>query len=258
MGEEDPDDTFPCLLERVNCPRSEIRMLACHHTLCIGCLEGTVTEALNCKDVIAKLKCPYAGCDGKIDKFMIMTNLPHLFDQYSDAVSGKALIDCMKPDEVLLYPPPSICPTIDCSYRALSRKKDQKLTCKRCLKSYCPHCKLPPHYNSTCEAALEASKPSRSPVYALLSAREVIEELNRKTGRTSFALCPKCGMQCERKDGCDLVDCDSQYCQGTTSFCIKCVKVVRTRHMCHRCDRPDPEPVVGPMFMGINIFDRIR
>ena len=69
------------------------------------CLEGTITEALspnNKEGLLLKLKCPSKLCNGKIDKFIIMQNFPDLFEAYSSAISGRALVDCMKEDELLL------------------------------------------------------------------------------------------------------------------------------------------------------------
>lgn len=75
---------------------------------------------------------------------------------------------------------------------------------------------------------------------------ERIEALNSKERR--FALCPNCKMQCEKVDGCSLVCCNSEYCQGETSFCISCLNVFPTKEMYHECGEQDLEAYIGSLY----------
>jgi len=141
----------------------------------------------------------------------------------------------------------SICPTENCKYRSLARKRDKKITCKQCNQSFCPQCKLEPHYQQTCEQAFETSNDKSNVPYCSPRAEALIKKLN--AGEVKFSLCPKCNMRCERVKGCDLVDCNSEFCQGATSFCIKCKQLVKTRHMPHRCGVQAPEQPQIPFFL---------
>lgn len=99
------EEEFNCPVCRMSWDIDNVRMLACEHTLCMECLEGTLEQALspdNKEGPLQKLKCPLKFCSGKIDKFIIRENFPHLFEKYSRVMSGRALIDCMKEDEALL------------------------------------------------------------------------------------------------------------------------------------------------------------
>lgn len=99
------EEEFQCPVCRLGWDIDSVRMLECQHTVCMDCLEGTLIQALspeNTEGVIQKLKCPHKWCPGKIDKFIVMQNFPKLFEAYSRALSGRALIDCMKEDELIL------------------------------------------------------------------------------------------------------------------------------------------------------------
>ena len=99
------DEDFKCSICRMEYDLDSIRMLSCHHTLCIDCLRETIEMAVspeNTEGLVQKLKCPERGCQGVIDKFVISSNTPGLFEQYSSLVVGRGLIDAVKEDEVLL------------------------------------------------------------------------------------------------------------------------------------------------------------
>jgi len=99
------EEEFYCPVCRMRWDMDSVRMLKCEHTICMDCLEGTLIEALspdNKEGALQKLKCPHQSCSGKIDKFIVLNNFPDQFENYSRVMSGRALMNCMKEDEVLL------------------------------------------------------------------------------------------------------------------------------------------------------------
>ena len=159
---------FHCEVCKGDWDIDSIRMLTCRHVICVDCLKDIVEAAIgpdNQEGVVQKMRCPIKkNCEGKIDRFIVSKNFPELFEAYSAAMAGRGLINAMKDNEVLLYGISSVCPTPECKFRSLARKKDKKITCVDCKTSYCPHCKLPPHNDQTCEAASEASPGKRQPL----------------------------------------------------------------------------------------------
>ena len=199
--------TFECEICCKNLPNeNRYRNPICgHQGVCIDCVKDHVSKVINRGE--SSILCPIAGCPCKISEVELFTRF----------IDSDALLDKYIRNSISIYVANNrtkckYCPK--CHELLIFRETTQKGTCPRCKINFCTEClSIGCHEGMTC-----------SEYRKRLERDNKNDELFREWIKQNGAVCPKCGLGCQRIRGSNWIYCHPCVGGCGSGFCYKCGK----------------------------------
>ena len=179
-------------------------------TCCLKCVKDHVSEYINNGRV--DIPCPV--CSKLISNDLLFSTLidsQDLQDKYSRNSLNSFIIH--NKDKT------KICPIRECQTAMIISDGNPRKVCPKCKTDFCLNCDTVPfHQGYTCEEYQKEKK--RKNVEAENDAK-LIEWL-----KANGAICPRCGLGCQRISGCNWIYCNPNVGGCGAGFCYVCQKEV--------------------------------
>ena len=181
-----------------------------HRNCCLGCVKDHVKERIQSGEV--NILCPVAGCGAEIissELFGRLIESKELLDKYSRNTLN--LFVSSHTDEC------KYCPK--CSKAMILSDNNPRKVCPACNAVFCVKCGEEKfHDGFTCAEYKEWKRKQ--------GIEKENEDLLRAWLKQNGAICPKCGLGCQRISGCNWIYCDPKVGGCKAGFCYKCEKIV--------------------------------